>query len=261
MKKSVLLSAVLAGGLVLWRRRSRNSHPPALPPGDPRTPGTQALNLGAALLQSHAPVRAFNTYLDGFHFYADDMGRQVEAHHYCSRLSEDFTQCVIFNGNTPEALLIGVEYIISERLFLALPEEEKKLWHSHRYEVKSGQLIAPGVPEPAERELMTRIVSTYGKVWHTWDASRDELPLGLPALMMAFTADGQLDAERLSERNHRFGVSAMRRRRQRDSILEPEAIPGADAWQSGRTWQVNLEEREMTTPSTRPERRPEEVME
>jgi hypothetical protein len=30
----------------------------------------------------------------------------------------------------------GVEYIVSERLFLALPDEEKKLWHSHFYEVE-----------------------------------------------------------------------------------------------------------------------------
>jgi len=30
------------------------------------------------------------------------------------------------------ARLLGVEYIISERLFREQPEEEKKYWHSHR---------------------------------------------------------------------------------------------------------------------------------
>lgn len=30
------------------------------------------------------------------------------------------------------ARLLGVEYIISERLFNELPEEEKRFWHSHR---------------------------------------------------------------------------------------------------------------------------------
>lgn len=36
--------------------------------------------------------------------------------------------------NTPPAgaRLIGLEYIISERLFRELPEQEKKYWHSHR---------------------------------------------------------------------------------------------------------------------------------
>ncbi len=41
---------------------------------------------------------------------------------------------------------MGVEYIISERLFKDPAAEEKKLWHSHQYEVKSGSLIAPGLP-------------------------------------------------------------------------------------------------------------------
>jgi hypothetical protein len=40
-----------------------------------------------------------------------------------------------------------LEYIISENLFKTLDEEDKKLWHSHHYEVKSGTLIAPGIPE------------------------------------------------------------------------------------------------------------------
>lgn len=30
------------------------------------------------------------------------------------------------------ARLIGIEYIITERLFRELPEEEKKYWHSHQ---------------------------------------------------------------------------------------------------------------------------------
>jgi hypothetical protein len=31
--------------------------------------------------------------------------------------------------------LIGVEYMIRSSLWETLPEEEKKYWHSHRYEV------------------------------------------------------------------------------------------------------------------------------
>ena len=46
-------------------------------------------------------------------------------------------QAVIYDGNTRDARLMGVEYIISERLFNTLPPEEKKLWHSHQYEVAS----------------------------------------------------------------------------------------------------------------------------
>ncbi len=90
-----------------------------------------------------------SAYLNGFHFYADDMGRQVEANHYCMHLNEDFHQCVIYDSNLATAKLIGIEYIVSERVFKTLPDDERRLWHSHNYEVKSGELIAPGVPEVA----------------------------------------------------------------------------------------------------------------
>jgi hypothetical protein len=37
------------------------------------------------------------TYLNGFHMYADEMGRQVEASHVCIHLRHDLHQCVIFD--------------------------------------------------------------------------------------------------------------------------------------------------------------------
>lgn len=50
----------------------------------------------------------------------------MEAHHYVTVLNEDVMQAVIYDGNTKNARLMGVEYIISERLFKTLPPEEKK---------------------------------------------------------------------------------------------------------------------------------------
>lgn len=32
-------------------------------------------------------------------------------------------------------LFIGIEYIVSEKLFESLSPDEQKLWHSHDYEV------------------------------------------------------------------------------------------------------------------------------
>src|SRR5688572_23182636 len=130
------------------------------------------------------------------------MQGQMEAHHYCTHLNEDAIQCVIFDGNGGDAKLMGVEYIVSGTLFATLPTDEKRLWHSHVHEVRSGQLIAPGVPEVAEHELMEKLAGTYGKTWHTWHTDRDlELPLGIPMLMMGFTRDGQIDEQMVKERD------------------------------------------------------------
>lgn len=208
-------------------------------PGSGKDGKTTVLEVGAAVLQDKTPVKQLEIYLNGFHFYNGQMGGQMEAHHYCSRVNEDLTQCVIFDGNGNDAKLMGVEYIISGKLFKDLPADEKKLWHSHRYEVKSGELIAPGLPDAAEHELMEKNVSTYGKTWHTWHTDQDiGLPYGSPALMMGFTKDGQLNPKRLADRDKRFGISTAGKRKSRVDIPDTAVQPGADSWQTGDAVQL-----------------------
>lgn len=210
-------------------------------PGARESATTKALEAGADMLQEKAPLDALNAYLDGFHFYSGDIKGQMEAHHFCGHLNEDSIQCVIFDGNKSDAKLMGVEYIVTKKLFETLPAEEKHLWHSHVHEVKSGTLIAPGIPEVAERTLMQQLAGTYGKTWHTWHTDKhNELPLGTPMLMMGFTQDGQLDERLVSERDKRFEVSSARKREQRADINYPPIDPEADAWQKGITPQLQL---------------------
>lgn len=189
-----------------------------------------------------SPIAALNTYLDGFHFMSGDMNQQMEAHHYCSKLNEDLTQCVVYDGNGPQAKLMGVEYVVSRRIYETLPESERKLWHSHVYEVKSGGLVAPGVPRAAEYALMEDLIDTYGKTWHTWHTHRADnaVPTGVPALMMGFTADGQLRQELASRRDQALGADSLEARRNRADIASPQIASGADAWQKGSTLQVRV---------------------
>ncbi len=216
-----------------------NSPSNVITPGDAKSPATQSLEAGAALLQSRPPIDALNAYLDGFHFYNGHMNAQMEAHHYCAILNEEVIQCVIYDGNRKDAKLMGVEYIISEHLFAGLPKAEQALWHSHVHEVKSGQLVAPGIPEVAEHALMEKLVHTYGKTWHTWhsDLNKD-LPLGVPQLMMGFTADGQADPQMIADRDRRFGIDSAQKKKARADIPTPAVAPGADAWSQGKVFQI-----------------------
>ncbi|WP_312932169.1 OBAP family protein [Pseudomonas sp.] len=208
-------------------------------PGRPESAKTQLLEAGAAALQAKPPIDQINAYLDGFHFYNGHPEVQMEAHHYCSILNEDVIQCVIFDGNQKDAKLMGVEYIIDEKLFAGLPAKEKALWHSHGYEVSSGQLVAPGIPATAEHALMARLAHTYGKTWHTWHTDQDKaLPVGVPQLMMGFTADGQADAAMVEQRNRRLDIDAAKIRQQRADIAIPKADPRADGWKHGNTFQI-----------------------
>jgi len=210
-------------------------------PGGDESAKTKVLEAGANVMQDKTPLAALNAYLDGFHFYNGNVRSQMEAHHYCGHLNEDVIQCVIFDGNGEDAKLMGVEYIVTERLFAGLPAEEKHLWHSHVHEVRSGALIAPGIPEAAERELMSKIAGTYGKTWHTWhtDQQRD-LPLGSPMLMMGFIADGQLNEQLLAQRDRRFDISSTELRRKRADIPYPQIDAQADAWSKGIVMQLQV---------------------
>lgn len=229
-----LTAALLLGGCDRHETRS-----PIQAPGAPASPKTQALEAGAALLQNKPPVEAINAYLNGFHFYNGHPGMQMEAHHYCAILNDDVIQCVIYDGNVADAKIMGVEYIVSARLFESLPAAEKALWHSHVHEVKSGQLVAPGIPEVAEHALMNKLVGTYGKTWHTWHTDVDKvLPLGVPQLMMGFTADGQSDPRMVAARDQRLNVDSAAKKRDRQDIAAPPVDVGADAWQRGRVFQI-----------------------
>ncbi|NEQ27120.1 MAG: OBAP family protein, partial [Microcoleus sp. SIO2G3] len=110
----------------------------ATPPGEEKSVKTKMLETGAAVLQNKTPLDAINVYVDAFHFHNGNLDRQLEAHHYCSVVNEDFIQCTLYDSNGKNARLMGIEYIVSEKSFQTLPQDEKKLWHSHVYEVKSG---------------------------------------------------------------------------------------------------------------------------
>jgi hypothetical protein len=144
--------------------------------------------------------------------------------------------------------------MVTPSLYATLPPAERRLWHSHVFEVKSGMLVMPQPPpsatltapslplpqaawEAAETKEMEQVVHLYGKVYHLWQVDRgDKLPLGEPQLMTSFTEEGQLDAvggfEKIAgERDQRLGTDWRRKREIRDGIEVPEVHVDADqAW-------------------------------
>jgi hypothetical protein len=201
-----------------------NSPPAAgAPPGSDRTATTAALETGASVLQARAPVEQIAMYLDGFHVAKDDPAAQMEAHHYCNQVNEDFAQCVLFDGNTAEARLSGIEYIISERLYATLPREEKAYWHPHNYEILSGQLRMPGLPDAAEKKALERKINSYGKTWHVWmtgmhGGGGDPLPFGPARLQWSFNRDGEAAADMVASRDARLSLDTAAARKARADL-------------------------------------------
>ncbi|HUF82236.1 MAG TPA: OBAP family protein [Burkholderiales bacterium] len=190
--------------------------PVVTPAGAPTSPRIDTLRTGAEMLQANAPVSGMNLYLVGFHPMKEDPANQMEVHHFCRQVNEDFAQCALFDGNTANANLTGVEFIISEKMFEALPEDERKFWHPHNGEILSGQLVAPGIPDIAEKDLMRSKLNSYGKTWHVWMTDRGHrLPLGPPMLAWSFNRDGEAKPGLVEERDKKMGIDSAAKRRER----------------------------------------------
>jgi hypothetical protein len=102
----------------------------------------------------------------------------------------------------------------------------------------------PRLPYAAEHEVMNDLVTTYGKTFHLWQVDKgDQLPLGIPQLMMAFTDDGQWHEDLRLRRDRRQGVDTAYLRKSRADIPAPMDHPNADSWKSGTTYQLKLESR------------------
>jgi hypothetical protein len=235
-RRRLRLAALALLPLLATACRGDGEAPAALEPdGRDKAPSTGVLEAGARALQDNEPVEGLDMYVAGFHPMKDDPSHQMEAHHFCRQVNEDFAQCALFDGNTAEANLTGVEYIISAAAFERLPAAERAYWHPHNGEILSGQLVAPGIPAAAEDALMRRKINSYGKTWHTWHTRRgtapgDEMPVGPAMLAWSFSRDGELDPALLAERDRRMGIDTAEIRERRQDLQQLAAPQsGVDA--------------------------------
>lgn len=101
---------------------------------------TAAYHASGTAMMSFDPINQIHQHICAFHCYAyvvfcfrhlqichhscsTDRKRHVEAHHFCTHRSEDFHQCVIFDSGDKGARLIGIEYIVSEKVRNALKSD------------------------------------------------------------------------------------------------------------------------------------------
>jgi hypothetical protein len=183
------------------------------------------------------PLNQMHLYLCAFHLAKRNPKIVIEAHHFCMPVNEDVHQCVILDTADRNARILGIEYIISDRVYRKLPKDEKKYYHPHSYEVTSGLLVAPRIGVPEENKLMENLVTTWGKTWHTWPDPTTPLPMGEPLLMWAATRDGQISEQALDQRDKRLKISTREVRKRRAPIGPvPQVDPPKSIDDIGRQW-------------------------
>jgi hypothetical protein len=185
------------------------------------------------------PVADLHAHFCGIHVAKKNPKFQIVTQHYCAAVSPEVHQCLLFDSCDKGAKLLGVEYIINDRLYRGLPDAEKKYWHPHTYEVLSGNLIAPEMQPADEMKFMRALLTTWGKTWHTWPDPNTEVPLGEPLLIWSLMADGQADEKALAARDRQFRVSTKQIREERRKAfgLEvPNVSPPRSVEAIGRQW-------------------------
>ena len=124
------------------------------------------------------PVDGYNLpqgHITAIRHVFDDPSLRV--HHYCKMSDKIFLVCQLYDSESQNATLIGMEYIITHEQYNSLPDREKPNWHYHKIE------FAPNRADPKFPELnaqqtqseMMKAMDTYGKVIITWNPN-DNLP-------------------------------------------------------------------------------------
>ncbi|MBI4288437.1 MAG: DUF1264 domain-containing protein [Chloroflexi bacterium] len=102
---------------------------------------------------------------------------ELVVHHYCKSITDQVSQCLLFDKDGPNARLIGVETIISPQMYAALPEAEKPNWHYHKTEIPQVDAKLPGLSEKEAAAVVAKLEDTYGKVVIFWEP-KDPAPIG-----------------------------------------------------------------------------------
>lgn len=144
-------------------------------------PGMMTTTTNATIAKSNTttkPVDGYNTpqgHLNAIRHVFDDPALRVQ--HYCKPNDKIVLVCQLYDSDSKNATLIGVEYIITIEQYNSLPNREKSNWHAHKVEFAPNR-ADPMFPELSKAQitaLMGKLMDTYGKVIITWNP-KDKLP-------------------------------------------------------------------------------------
>jgi Protein of unknown function (DUF1264) len=141
-------------------------------------PGMMTTNITIAKSNATKPVDGYNTpqgHISAIRHVFDDPALRVQ--HYCKPNDKIVLVCQLYDSDSKNATLIGVEYVITSEQYKSLPNREKPNWHAHKIEFAPNMAdpMLPELPKARATALMGKLMDTYGKVTITWNP-KDKLP-------------------------------------------------------------------------------------
>ena len=96
--------------------------------------------------------------------------------HFCKPNDKIMMVCQLYDSNSPNATLIGVEYMIITDAYAQLPAREKPNWHYHKEEFAPDRAYPkfPQLNEQQQNATLKKLEESYGKIVLTWNPSDKE---------------------------------------------------------------------------------------
>jgi hypothetical protein len=107
----------------------------------------------------------------------------LRVYHFCKPNDKIMMVCQLYDSSSPNATLIGVEYMIDSKTYQALPDREKPNWHYHKEEFSSDKANPkfPLLNEQQQKEWLVKLSESYGKIILNWNPM-DTLPVFPPQI-------------------------------------------------------------------------------
>jgi Protein of unknown function (DUF1264) len=107
----------------------------------------------------------------------------LRVYHFCKPNDKIMMVCQLYDSSSPNATLIGVEYMIDSKTYQALPDREKPNWHYHKEEFSPDKANPkfPLLNEQQQKEWLVKLSESYGKIILNWNPM-DSLPVFPPQI-------------------------------------------------------------------------------
>ena len=107
----------------------------------------------------------------------------LRVYHFCKPNDKIMMVCQLYDSSSPNATLIGVEYMIDSKTYQALPDREKPNWHYHKEEFSPDKANPkfPLLNEQQQKEWLAKLSESYGKIILNWNPM-DTLPVFPPQI-------------------------------------------------------------------------------
>jgi hypothetical protein len=107
----------------------------------------------------------------------------LRVYHFCKPNDKIMMVCQLYDSSSPNATLIGVEYMIDSKTYQSLPDREKPNWHYHKEEFSPNKANPkfPLLDHQQQKDWLIKLSESYGKVILIWNPI-DTLPVYPPQI-------------------------------------------------------------------------------